>query len=459
MNRSRCLSAFHERMAQGLTPGKVDEETVRRLWWAALETLQEDVLLPMNPSSGIWIAAPLPALYEPRLLKRFKGWVWAPEQLSNLHVPFGGFLLPSKTRSISQQSIADEGHFKRMPLRQDDGQDPLLIIITPEIQVALALSGKKGERHLLMRSDPDAIADLLKILDLRIDDEDHAQANELRLALAALGQLESNPGLEKLFWPRLAERLAAIAPSLTLQTIPDKSNESEPINEQTAELSLLEAITHEVRTPLATIRTLIRSLLRRSDLPDIVENRLKQIDTECTEQIDRFGLIFNAAELQRQPQETSRLARTDLGKMLELLYPSASYQLERRGVRLRLDISPDLSHVLSDPERLELMLGGLIDRTSRGLPPGSSLTLKLRPAGHRLKLQILIEEIDPYINGCASKQQNAQLGPVLSWNPNTGSLELTKAATQQLLASLGGRLTDRRDNGLTVFFPVADCNV
>ena len=27
-------------------------------------------------------------------------------------------------------------------------------------------------------------------------------------------------------------------------------------------------MTHEVRTPLATIRTLIRSLLRRKDLPD-----------------------------------------------------------------------------------------------------------------------------------------------------------------------------------------------
>lgn len=445
-------------MAEGLNPGKGDEATVRRLWWAALETLQEDVLLPMDPSSGIWIASPLPALYEPRLLNRFKGWVWAPEELSSLNFPGAALLLPSKTRSISSHSISCDNHYQRMPLRAEDGRDPLLIIITPSVQVALALSGNEGQRHLLMRSDADAIADLLKILDLRINDEDHAQAKELRSSLADLGQLQSHPGLEKLFWPRLAERLAGMAPSLTVQALPTQALSSEIKNDSTSELSLLEALTHEVRTPLATIRTLIRSLLRRKDLPNIVENRLKQIDNECTEQIDRFGLIFNAAELQRQPQEISRLAKTDLGKMLELLYPSSSYQLERRGVQLSLDISTDLALVLSDPERLEWMLGGLIDRTSRGLPPGSCLRLKLRPAGHRLKLQILSEVPDSHISGAATNQEKAQLGPVLSWNPSTGSLELSKAATQQLLASLGGRLTDRRDKGLTVFFPVAEGN-
>ena len=66
----------------------------------------------------------------------------------------------------------------------------------------------------------------------------------------------------------------------------------------------------EVRTPLATIRTLIRSLLRRKDLADVVVNRLRQIDVECSEQIDLW-LIFHAAELQREPNEAN-LARTDL---------------------------------------------------------------------------------------------------------------------------------------------------
>ena len=53
-------------------------------------------------------------------------------------------------------------------------------------------------------------------------------------------------------------------------------------------------------------------------------------------------------------------------------------------------------------------------------------------------------------------EQNADLGTVLSWNPNTGSLQLSQAATQQMLASLGGRLAQRRDSAITVFFPIAE---
>ncbi|MBM5828062.1 MAG: sensor histidine kinase, partial [Cyanobacteria bacterium M_surface_7_m2_040] len=53
-----------------------------------------------------------------------------------------------------------------------------------------------------------------------------------------------------------------------------------------------------------------------------------------------------------------------------------------------------------------------------------------------------------------SDQPRELLGPVLSWNPTTGSLQLSRQATQQLFEQLGGRLTERSGNGLTVFFPV-----
>ena len=89
-------------MAVDVPPGKVDEATARRLWWAALETLQGDILLPMGPTHGIWLASPLPALYEPRLLDQLDGWVWAPDELSSLHYPKAALLPPERARSIHQ---------------------------------------------------------------------------------------------------------------------------------------------------------------------------------------------------------------------------------------------------------------------------------------------------------------------------------------------------------------------
>ena len=118
------------------------------------------------------------------------------------------------------------------------------------------------------------------------------------------------------------------------------------------------------------------------------------------------------------------------------------------------------------------MLWGLIDRVSRGLPPGSKLLLLLQPAGARLKLQLQVryqasssaaeddadmEVLDTELidNELSYKEQ---VGTVLSWDPTTGSLQLSQDATRQLMASLGGRYQARRKRDLTVFFPVASAH-
>ena len=453
-NSPVSIKALQKRMAEGVPHASCSESSVRRMWWAALDTLQSEILLPMNLTRGLWLSSPLPALYEPKLLKKFQGWVWAPKDLLNLKNPSIGMLPPSQ--SFSADCHNDGSGYERLTLLEEDGNDPLLIVITPEIQIALALEGTSLERKLLMRSDPETLSDLLTLLDNRLNSENIEQANNLRKALGELGQLKTNEDLSKVFWPLLSQRLADVAPSLNIQTLPDNFSNENQSTSKNSEISLLEALTHEIRTPLATIRTLIRSLLRKQDLSKVVETRLKQIDIECTEQIDRFGLIFNAVELERSKPEQTNLALTDLGKMLTMLHPVWSNQLERKGLRLILDITPDLPKVLSDSEGLELMLTGLIDRNSRGLQSGGELTLKLRPAGHRLKLQILTELSTTTHSEISEDVSNEEIGPVLSWNPATGNLQLSQAATQRLLKSLGGRLTNRRDKGITIFFPVSE---
>ena len=448
------IQALQKRMAQGVPNSACSESAVRRMWWAALDTLQSDILLPMNLTQGLWLSSPLPALYEPKLLKKFQGWVWAPKDLLNLSNPSVGMLPPSQ--AVSMDIHNDSPDYERLTLLEEDGNDPLLIVITPEIQIALALEGKYQERKLLMRSDPETLSDLLTLLDNRLNKENINQANNLRNALGAMGQLKTNDDLSKLFWPLLSQRLADLAPSLNIQTLPDNIINDKNSSSRNSEISLLEALTHEIRTPLATIRTLIRSILRKKGLSQVVEDRLNQIDIECTEQIDRFGLIFNAVELERSKPEDNNLALTDLGKMLTMLSPVWRNQLERKGLKLILDITPDLPKVLSDSEGLELMLAGLIDRNTRGLQTGGELTLKLRPAGQRLKLQILTQLPKSFQLEVSDNTSNEEIGPVLSWNPATGNLQLSQAATQRLLKSLGGRLANRRDSGITIFFPISE---
>ena len=59
MSSQISLTAIQARMAQDVPKGRVDEPTVRRLWWAALATLQDEILGPMELNCGLWVASPL----------------------------------------------------------------------------------------------------------------------------------------------------------------------------------------------------------------------------------------------------------------------------------------------------------------------------------------------------------------------------------------------------------------
>jgi hypothetical protein len=457
------LADLRRRLGAGVPAARGDEDSVRRQWWAALATLQED-LLPKEPDlRGVWLAAPLPALYAPPLLAALQGWVWAPAAIDQLLGP-GAPLLPGAAGAAGDSggTAGDQGGFRRLPLREEDGLDPLLVLITPRLQVALALDGPAEARRLVVRFDAEVLSEAFDLLGRRLRQDDPQAAVKLAVLLQRLGPLHNDPGLGLRFWPLLAQRLAGMAASVTLQPLVRGERRDRPEAVQ-GELALLEALTHEVRTPLATIRTLIRSLLRRRDLPPLVRQRLEQIDGECSEQIDRFGLIFLAAELQREPADeqplaASELARTDLSQLLRQLEDLWRRQLARRGLELSLRIGGDLPPVLSDPSRLETMLGGLIDRFSRGLPSGSEVRLSLRAAGSRLKLRLSSSDPGGGPDTGAGREGagGERVGPVLSWNPATGSLQLSRQATQRLFHRLGGRLTERGGSNLTVFFPVAD---
>jgi signal transduction histidine kinase len=405
----------------------------------------QEGLLEHRCKGGIWLASPLPALHEPQLLARFHGWVWTPAAREQR---------PPELPASSPPAQAPSPRLWQLPLQANDGTDPLLVLVSGPLQVALALHGEKQQRQLLVRFEPELLAQLLQHLGERLQQQNAAAARDLQHQLQQIGHLHSYANAAERFWPRLAERLAAATPSLTLLSAPQSASQSDP-----DQLGLLEAIAHEVRTPLATIRTLIRSLRRRQDLPSLVQHRLEQIDVECSEQIDRFGLIFQAAELQRTPSGDRVLARTELGSLLVQLGEGWQRQLQRRQLQLELCVEEGLPAVLSDPALLEKMLAGLMDRFSRGLRQGERVKVDLQAAGDRLKLRFSASGSSRGDNdgpGTGSAGPGAaSVGPVLTWDPATGSLQLSPQATQRLFASLGGRFTERTGRNLTLYLPVA----
>ena len=448
MIKSELLNNFESSL-------KVNDETSRRMWWNSLEVIQKNFLPNNYKSGGLWVASPLPAINEKKFIEAMKGWLWAPDGFSMFDSERTKFL-PYHQSGNGSENFNYSNNYEILKLHSNEGYEPFLLIITSKLQFVLTITGEKNRKNFIMRNDEYSLKKVIKLIDLKLRQENVHASIEFKNHLQKLGELSFNNDFANNFWPTLSSRLANIVPNIHLQA----SHKSE-LNETShiTEARLLEAISHEVRTPLATIKTLISSTLKKYNMDDKIRNRLIQIDNECTEQIDRFGLIFNAAELVSGDSfPPNSLASINLGQILKSLYPHWLKQLERRGISLKIDIPEELPEILSNSEKLELMLGGLIHKNTRGLREGSTLILELRPAGQKVKLQLYVQKENSDVKEKNQKSNGSDLGPVLNWNPQTGSLQISQAATQKLLASLGGHVTQRRDTGLTVFFPISTSN-
>jgi len=249
---------------------------------------------------------------------------------------------------------------------------------------------------------------------------------------------------------------------------PAAAPESEPSTTTTdtsPDVELLQAIAHEVRTPLATIRTLARSLLKRTDLPAVVVKRLEAIDRECSEQIDRFSLFFRAVELETSANRHSAmpLTRTSVEQVLKLSIPRWQQQASQRQLKLDVVMPETMPTVVSDPIMLDQALTSLIERFTRSLPAGSHIRVEVAPAGNQLKVQLQSQPEDaanlgPNWPGHDLMSSAKSLGQLLTFQPETGSITLNLAATKNLFQALGGKLIvkQRPQQGevMTVFLPL-----
>jgi signal transduction histidine kinase len=234
------------------------------------------------------------------------------------------------------------------------------------------------------------------------------------------------------------------------------------------DIELLQAIAHEVRTPLATIRTLTRLLKRRHLEPDIIKY-LEMIDRECTEQIDRFGLIFRAVELETcEPSRSPmNLTATSLTKVFEESIHLWQKQASRRNLTLDINLPQQMPAVVSDPTMLDQVLTGLIENFTSSLPTGSHIQVKVMLAGSQLKLQLQSQDNPnvttksqiPICNNNPSSRPYP-IGHLLMFQPETGNLSLNLNVTKNLFQALGGKLIVRQKSQksqvLTIFLPLTE---
>jgi len=244
-----------------------------------------------------------------------------------------------------------------------------------------------------------------------------------------------------------------------------QTSQSSQTSQPALDLELLQALAHEVRTPLATIQTLTKILLRRATLTDDLRPWVEQIDRECGEQIDRFGLIFRAVEFETSPVQRSemQLTQTPLEAVVNNCIPRWQKQASRRSLQLQVNLPSQMPQVVSDPSLLDRVLTNAVEHFTSQLPIGSAVYVEMMPAGHQLKLQLkstLPQGVDLRKHNAlaSSVSRLKEIGQLLTFQPETGSISLNLSVTKNLFRALGGKLTVRNcaQNGevVTIFLPL-----
>ena len=137
--------------------------------------------------------------------------------------------------------------------------------------------------------------------------------------------------------------------------------------------TLLDAIAHEFKTPLTTIKASTTALL--SDRPPKAEQQRDYI-VLMDEEADRLsGLVSEAIQMARieAGQVRLQLEETPIAELLESVLTKMQPVVDGRSVRI--EAARDLPAVLVDREMMEMAFRQLIDNAVKYSPPGAPITI------------------------------------------------------------------------------------
>ncbi len=398
---------------------------------------------------GLLITAPLPLFSHPSIVSQLQTITFTTPH-SNRQ------LLPCNYTGI--HPTPDQSHHFPIELLPTDplADERFCLVLTSQFSLLVVMGETDGSPRCQFSFDPDDLDLAWKSLRGRIMLTSPQHLSYLDELAAQFSPIEPDYRSVMAFSQYLLQHqpVATLAP--TPHTAPATVEATAKV---AADVELLQALTHEIRTPLTTIRTMTQSLLRQPDLSPRVLHRLRAIDRECTEQINRMELIFSAVELATtQPSQSVDLTTMSISQLLEHSIPQWQQQAERRNLNLAVDLPIQLPAVVSNPTILDRVLTGLVENFTRNLPSGSRIQVEVTPVGDKLKLQLQShQEADEQPHTAPSKRHS--IGQLLTFQPETGNLSLNLNVTKNLFQLLGGKLVVRQSpqqgEVLTIFLPLS----
>lgn len=150
--------------------------------------------------------------------------------------------------------------------------------------------------------------------------------------------------------------------------------------------ALLQAVSHDLRTPLASIKASVSSL----DQDEVTwsENETREFVQTISEETDRLTrLVYNLLDMSRI--QAGALQPMVQPVALEEVVPSAIASLGLRGAAVELEVPDTLPPVLADAALLERAVANLVANAVRFSPPETPVRIQAGMFGSHIDLRVI----------------------------------------------------------------------
>lgn len=147
------------------------------------------------------------------------------------------------------------------------------------------------------------------------------------------------------------------------------------------------SVSHELKTPLTTIKLLAHLLQRRSLTENERLEYSKTIAVECDRQID---FVVNLLDLSRIESGAYKLrhAPVEVTQLIESSIDVEKQRADSLGLRLATHVAPNLPPLKGDFEALRRVIRGLVDNAIKYTPEGGDIIVSAHQAGDALAITV-----------------------------------------------------------------------
>ena len=204
------------------------------------------------------------------------------------------------------------------------------------------------------------------------------------LAGAAAVAVPSHMGAEQVLLALVAVGGAALAAALVVRVSMQERSQREI---EDARRGLVAAASHDLRTPLASLRLLVDAIDDGVVTGETRDRYLAEIRTHVAVLSDLIDDLFELSRIEAG-EISWTMRQVELGELIGETVAAMRAPAEERGVRLAAELPAPGVAAEADAEKVQRVLFNLIQNAIRHTPADGSVTVRARPHGGEVEVEV-----------------------------------------------------------------------